>query len=284
MRGNETTHFFQNGRNLGQANTAQPLIINGSGEQNVVGEDIFCSRKNGLSDYLLMYVHRGCANYLIEGAQQKISAGHVVLYRPGIPQKMHYLAAEHPLIYWVHFTGRDVKNILSACGLENKTVFYVGVDPNLPRYFLQLIRFLKLYEKVPPIRIASEFLQILSGIASSILTPQPEEPSEIKAAAEALCRNIKQDFSCRELANLCNISESHFMHTFKKWAGISPKAFQLRLRMNEACQLLFLTQFSVKEIALRTGYSNPLYFSRLFKKYNGLSPSEYRVKRGQQKE
>lgn len=272
----------ENQDNYGIENNSKPLIVNGCGEQDIKKTDLFCSRENGLDDYLMMYVHRGHANYLINSSEKKVSAGNVVIYRPGTPQKMCYLASESPLVYWVHFTGYEAQSILNDSGLEIGDIFNTGINDELAQHFLRLIELLKSRAAVPSICITSELMTVFSIIAKSLYSKSAsDEPKNIKAAIDLLTQNISEDFSCRELACACNLSESHFMHSFKKWAGVSPKAFQLHLRMDRARELLFLTQFSIKEISLRTGYSNPLYFSRLFKKYNGCSPCEYRVKKGQ---
>ena len=266
----------------GIENLSKPLIVNGCGEQDIKKTDLFCERENGLDDYLLMYVHRGHANYLLNSHEKKVPAGNIVIYTPKTPQKMCYLASESPLVYWVHFTGYEASSLLKDCGLENKNVFNIGINDELTQHFLSLIELLKGYSATPHICISAELMKIFSIITSSLYSKNKNtEPENIKAAIELLTQNIAENFSCTQLARVCNLSESHFMHSFKKWAGISPKAFQLHLRMAKARELLFLTQFSVKEIALRTGYENQLYFSRLFAKYNGCSPSEYRVKKGQ---
>ncbi|MFQ5609817.1 MAG: helix-turn-helix domain-containing protein, partial [Woeseiaceae bacterium] len=60
-----------------------------------------------------------------------------------------------------------------------------------------------------------------------------------------------------------------------------PMAFFIQLRMRHACRLLDLSDRPVKIVALETGYSDPYYFSRVFKKAMGLSPEKYRaIKKG----
>lgn len=270
--------------NCGVCDSSKPIIVNGCGEQRIT-QDLFCSRQNGLRDYLMMYVYSGYANYLIDGSMKRIPAGNIVLYRPDNPQEMRYLASELPVVYWVHFTGYEASSLLSDCSMADDSikVFNIGINDEIPRYFLKLIALLK--ESAPSICLNAELMQIFSSIAKRLLPVRKNNPPlNISKAVQALKENISSDFTCKELALMCNLSESHFMHSFKKWAGVSPKLFQLNLRMDYARELLFLTQLPVGEIASRVGYENPLYFSRLFKKYNGVSPSEYRIKKGQQTE
>ena len=68
-------------------------------------------RPRGRLDYQLLYVASGKAHFYFSGEEKIISAGNMVLYRPKEEQRYYYYAAEQPEIYWVHFTGSDVKKI-----------------------------------------------------------------------------------------------------------------------------------------------------------------------------
>ena len=82
--------------------------------------------------------------------------------------------------------------------------------------------------------------------------------------------------SMRALAASAGYSVAHFIGLFRLWYGMSPKEYQLCRRIEEAQVLLRSTDLPVGEIALRVGYADPLYFSRLFSRRTGLSPTEFR--------
>lgn len=79
-----------------------------------------------------------------------------------------------------------------------------------------------------------------------------------------------------QLSTLVGISDVYLRRLFKKQFDTTPAAFLIRKRMAFAKKLLEDETLSITEIALQIGYRDPLYFSRLFKKQTGLSPSEYR--------
>ena len=79
-----------------------------------------------------------------------------------------------------------------------------------------------------------------------------------------------------EYAESKNMSTSWFIRNFKLYTGSTPLNYILNIRISNAQSLLENTKYNITEIAAITGYDNPLYFSRLFKKQTGLSPSEYR--------
>ena len=72
------------------------------------------------------------------------------------------------------------------------------------------------------------------------------------------------------------MSTSWFIRSFKDFTGVTPMHYILALRIANAQSLLENTDYTVAEISRLVGYEDQLYFSRLFKKQNGLSPSQFR--------
>lgn len=62
-------------------------------------------------------VASGKAHFYFDGKEEIVSAGNMVLYRPKEEQRYYYYGADHPEVYWVHFTGNNVKNILRKYGI-----------------------------------------------------------------------------------------------------------------------------------------------------------------------
>ena len=83
-----------------------------------------------------------------------------------------------------------------------------------------------------------------------------------------------------EVAQACHVSESWLYHTFPEQTGFSPLAFVIHLRLQEACRLLATSDRKLDDVAASVGYDDPFYFSRIFSKHIGLSPSGYRREYG----
>ena len=79
------------------------------------------------------------------------------------------------------------------------------------------------------------------------------------------------------LAGISNMSESNFYAAFKKQMAISPIAYLNNYRLSIAADRLTDTSDTVSEISYSVGISDPLYFSKLFKKTYGMTPKEYRI-------
>jgi AraC-like DNA-binding protein len=72
------------------------------------------------------------------------------------------------------------------------------------------------------------------------------------------------------------LSASYFSTIFKKATGMPPMDYFIQLKMQKACQLLYLENMKVKDVAEAIGYEDPFYFSRQFKKHMKISPVLYK--------
>jgi AraC family transcriptional regulator len=79
-----------------------------------------------------------------------------------------------------------------------------------------------------------------------------------------------------ELAQLCGISQSHLMHTFKASTGWQIHKYIAEERLNAAKQMLGEDTLSLKEIAARLGFCSPAYFATAFRRMAGMTPTDYR--------
>ena len=99
---------------------------------------------------------------------------------------------------------------------------------------------------------------------------------EMYSAVTYFNENYNQDISIENYAQTRGMSVSWFIRNFKKYTGMTPMQFIVSLRVNNAQILLEQTNYSIYEIAKIVGYDDQLYFSRLFRKQKGVSPSQYR--------
>lgn len=101
----------------------------------------------------------------------------------------------------------------------------------------------------------------------------------IKPALNYIEENFhKEKISVPRLAHLCGISESYLKKLFIKKLGMSPSRYIIQLRINLASDLFRSKTYTATEIAEICGYDNIYYFSRQFKEYTGITPTEFRNK------
>ena len=86
---------------------------------------------------------------------------------------------------------------------------------------------------------------------------------------------LKEKISIEFLAENCGISTSYLKKLFVKKFGISPIKYIIQLKINHACDLLHSKLYTISQIAEICGYDNIYYFSRQFKEYTGITPTEF---------
>jgi AraC-like DNA-binding protein len=89
--------------------------------------------------------------------------------------------------------------------------------------------------------------------------------------------NIENRITLQDVLDYIGYSQSHFSSLFKKKTGESPIAYFNRLKVEYACKLLKETDLKINQICFKIGIEDSFYFSRLFSKAMGMSPSEYRL-------
>lgn len=236
--------------------------------------------QKGRRDYQILYVANGKTHFWFDGREEIVSTGHMVLYKPEEIQKYVYYLEDNPEVFWIHFTGSDVKNILAYHGISlDEHVFYCGVLPDYKALFRKIIQELQLCRYGYEDYIASLFNDILLLVdrqqhEQKKATGNVQE--QIERAAAYFNENYNTKISIDDYAESLHISTNWFIHNFKQYAGMSPAQYILSLRMVNAQSLLERTTYNIKEISEIVGYENPLYFSRVFKKEIGKSPAQYR--------
>ena len=94
---------------------------------------------------------------------------------------------------------------------------------------------------------------------------------------EYVKKNFMHEISMQDAARAVNYSDAYFSKMFKQQFGLNFTAYLTEYRIEEAKKMLCQPTISVKDIGVRVGYPDSNYFARVFRRMNGVSPSEYRM-------
>ena len=125
--------------------------------------------------------------------------------------------------------------------------------------------------------LLSLFMQIV--VQLSRLYDAPAKPREIRAMAEAAAfmeNHYMEDISIEQVLEISHYSQRHFIRLFSAAYNTTPQKYLMNIRLRRAASLLKDTSLPITEIAMQCGFSDSNYFSRAFKKINGITPSQYR--------
>ena len=266
---------------------SRPLIVGSCGTYRLSSHPKLPTyRPKGRLDFQIIYIAAGRAHFHFDNTDDDtvVTAGNTVLYRPKEFQKYEYYGKDKTEVYWIHFTGSDVKNILRKYGFpDNERIFPVGTSMEYERIFKRIIIELQRcqdnYEEMLTLLLRHLLIIFQRELTREQVLKNEYLDHEMDTAVTYFNENYNRDINIEEYATSKGMSVSWFIRSFKKFTGSTPMQFIVALRVNNAQVLLETTNYSINEISKIVGYDNQLYFSRLFHKLKGFSPREYRKTR-----
>jgi AraC-like DNA-binding protein len=231
--------------------------------------------------------YAGYGIYLIDGKLQSYQAGDIVILGSNVYHRAHTESKDSDLWSFISFHPKDWgKTIIS-----NNIKLIIPKKSNLILY--EMLNQLK--EEYQNNLVDKEV--ILKGLMSAIIPyikreyDKPiislERDSEsnkltyiderIQKALNILMNDYsKTDLSISKLAERCNTSVSNFRSLFKRMTGISPKQFQIELKLKKAMSLVQFSDFRMIDIAYECGFNTISSFNRQFYKRYGITPTQIR--------
>ena len=240
------------------------------------------------NNYTIHYVVKGRGFLLSGGKKYNIQKGESFIIYPDT-EVYYYPDKNDPWEYvWVDFVGAEAKNLLKAIDLSPQNPVLPSIEESPYNLFVNLIEGVKNCKS--NIKSLDHWFCITSGYLHLIIAYYMRNYPAVnyltltgKIAEEAaayITENIHlSSLSVDSLAIKFSTSRSTLYREFKNTFNLSPIEYINKLKMEEAIKMLTNNSYSVKSISYSLGFNNPMYFSNVFKKYTGMSPTEYRKKR-----
>ena len=177
------------------------------------------------------------------------------------------------------FTASDLRRVRTA--LESASQKAHPFNPALRWLVRRLMEETGNYPANPhraeaAIALRALICSVLVESMRQILVP-PTQPKEFVAAAIAyLRRRLTETVGMSDLVRHVGFSRARMFDMFKAQTGLTPNDYLQRLRVEKAQEQLRLTNLSVTEIGLANGFSTGQYFSTVFARYTGVSPTSFR--------
>lgn len=106
--------------------------------------------------------------------------------------------------------------------------------------------------------------------------------ARLESVTEYIHRHLEEALTLDDLARVAHLSVSQLSALFRTQLRVSPQQYIEGRRMEFAMRLLQFPNLSIKEVATRSGYNDPLYFSKRFRRHAQMTPTEYRAQAGAQ--
>jgi AraC-like DNA-binding protein len=236
--------------------------------------------RNKHDDYLMIYCLDGEGKLTINNQTHTVKAGDIICLPKGVAHA--YKASETTpwTIYWVHFSGDKSEDFIDYLAINsNNYVFPLGIHSRLTSDFESLLECRQYSYNINAfVHTASLLRQILTHIAQlqPLAKQQAAHNFDLERVHSLMQARVHEQLELEALAETVSLSKFHFIKKYKELTGTTPINHFIHLKVERACHLLDVTTKSINEISFAVGYEDAYYFSRIFKKIMGISPSQYR--------
>ena len=260
------------------------------------------SYNNVISPFSRLYIiTEGKGSLVFDGSKINLEPHHLYLVPSFTP--CSYFFGENLAHIYIHF-GMEMPSGLNIYNLFN-ILPKIKADKDDPVLFHKLLQLNpgyelphhdpKVYQSKPWInkeltyRSLAHYLETAAIIAQLFSRFVREELSgdmskianrNFQKILRFIQKNLDQEISISQLAEMSFTSKDHFSRVFKSITGMPPSEYIIRKRLEKAKLLLLTTNFPLAEIIHQTGFKTTAYFCRMFKKYTSFTAEEFRKSRG----
>lgn len=223
--------------------------------------------------YKLIYIYRGLCRINIDGKDYNASEGYSVLVFPCC----EFDIDETPGVRytWIEFSGFESAAILGRTAFSKKNPMLGTIDMD---------GFEDLFEM--PVNSGEPYSNFRLGgcimlLLSYYMEKFPGKSFESEGYVYKACHFINQNYSqhgfcVKDVVESLKIDRSYLYRIFKNETGVSVIDYITRCRIAKAEILLANSNLSIKDVAYSVGFNDQMYFSRVFKKLNGRTPTSFR--------
>ncbi len=248
-------------------------------------------------DHELVLILAGKGTLDIKSEASSFAAGDLLFIPPFTPHSftcrekiehvaVHFdLAAQFPP-FAANLARRPAYKVRLAQGLILPQLYKTQPTDSIRSWLLGLVPLFTQGDPLSRLRAEALLLNVLTTLLQSAGAkngkPKGDESinhtlyARIERAVDYIETHFAESIKPTDLARAAGMSVSHFNRLFHRWAAQSPGQFVLNRRVQEARKLLGDVNLSVKEVAVRCGFEDPYYFSKVFRRIDGLPPSHFR--------
>lgn len=229
--------------------------------------------------YLLHYVVSGHGTFEMNGKTYYLGKDDIFFIPPHATHK-YCQDYKDPWSYiWFEFSGLDAEKMCDEALFSLDEPVYHCETPEMLNNLYSLLEY--------PVNLISAKLHVLSHFfkfLSQIIDQRNTANNKIISKKQVCINNIKyyiehhytdNDLNLNEISCAMYSNPSYLSRVFKEVTKINISKYIIETRMIKAIELLENTDYTMKEIAYRVGYSDPAYFTTEFKKFTGMPPTKY---------
>jgi AraC-like DNA-binding protein len=243
----------------------------------------------------LAYILSGKGKYLVEGKEFDVEAGDLIICNPGVKHTHIVINQKEPTIEFISgFTNFHFKNMTpNSIELPDKCCILhttAELKQEISKHCYAMIAERESNQVGKYFMFKTHLMQMLLLVMRDIADVEKSEQKgcnietynknyAVNQIISYLNENYEHKISLEQIAHNMYLSPVYISKIFKEETGESPINYLIKIRLEKAKDILLNTESdSIKNIANQVGYDDVYHFSKLFKKYYGISPLYYRKK------
>jgi len=242
-------------------------------------------RKGIRECFLIHYIVKGRGYYIANNIRYELEPGDVFASFPN-EEIIYATYPEDPFSFcWFGFNGKRCDAVLTECGLTKSAhVMRISDEYRLDKIVAECVDSMPLDEEPVKSQLQGYLYHFFSLIQKSRyasinnnhnnLNNHNRSFDYIETAVHCIEDNYMHDITVKSLASFVGLERTYFSKIFSQSTGMSPQEYIMRYRIDRAAQLIKTSGLTNRQIGNIVGIQNEYYFSRLFKKIKGVSPSK----------
>lgn len=233
-----------------------------------------------LNEFQINYITEGQGILETKAGYFPVSPGSIMLICPGERHRYKPDINTGWTENYIGFSGELASHFVSnVFNSYNQPIYqcdnHFELIDSFQKIFDTVIKQRPSYQKVS----SGLILKLIGYVESQILSRQfkgKEVEIIVNDAKKTMWENVDEEIDFKEFSRKHHVSYSYFRKVFKIYTGIAPHQYFLDYKIMRARELILASDVPVKEISYKLGFSSIQYFSRLFKKKTGMSPTDLR--------
>ena len=228
----------------------------------------------------IIYINDGICHIYINGNLYIGQAGDIII---APPNSLHTVLVKKQSTYYAIVIGNTLldavkESLTGPVHLQKNVDHYASLHGSIKNILIESTNRLKFYENIIKIELYKFFTILMRHFEGSPTQDNPVHSWTIhlKKVLEYLSIHYTKKLTISDMSKLINVSEQHFSRLFKAYTGKTFIEYLTLLRLEHANRLLLDTDIPITQIPELTGFCNPNYFSRVYKKNYGQAPSKKR--------